>query len=66
MDVWVTRQPYKCCSLQPLEKATMSDLDLYLELLYEDIPAKIKGTGLILQLARVPDNLIELITNGKG
>ena len=43
----------------------MTDLETYLELLYEDIPAKIRGTGLILQLARVPDNLVELITNGK-
>ena len=32
----------------------------YLELLYEDIPEKVQGTGMILQLARNPDNLLEL------
>lgn len=35
-----------------------------MELLYEDLPEKIRGTGLILQLARNPDNLEELAVNG--
>jgi len=34
------------------------------ELLYEDLPEKIRGTALILQLSRNPDNLEELATNG--
>ena len=42
----------------------MSELDSYLEYLYEDMQAKIRGTGLILQLARLPDNLCYLIENG--
>ena len=43
----------------------MSDLDSYLEYLYEDMQGKIRGTGLILQLARTPDNLCFLMENGK-
>lgn len=31
--------------------------------MYEEIPGKIKGSALILQLARVPDNLLELTKN---
>ena len=42
----------------------MTELDSYLELLYDDLQAKIRGTGLILQLARNPDNLNELSSNG--
>lgn len=38
-------------------------MDNYMELLYEDIASKIKGTALILQLARKPDNLEELVQN---
>jgi hypothetical protein len=45
------------------EKANLAELDNYMELLYEDIPSRVKGTGLILQLARVPDNLQELAMN---
>lgn len=33
-------------------------------MLYEDVPEKIKGTALVLQLARNPDNLEELLQNG--
>lgn len=42
----------------------MSELDSYLENLYDDIQAKIRGTGLILQLARIPDNLAYLVESG--
>ena len=42
----------------------MAELDSYLECLYEELPAKVRGTGLILQLARTPDNLLELANNG--
>ena len=47
------------------ERAVISNIDSYIELLYEEIPDKIKGSSLILQLARIPDNLQELTKNGK-
>ncbi|XP_024944929.1 kinesin-associated protein 3 isoform X2 [Cephus cinctus] len=45
------------------ERAIISNIDSYIELMYEEIPGKIKGSSLILQLARVPDNLLELTKN---
>ncbi|XP_008217642.1 kinesin-associated protein 3 isoform X1 [Nasonia vitripennis] len=45
------------------ERAVISSIDSYMELLYDEIPDKIKGSTLILQLARVPDNLQELTKN---
>jgi len=48
------------------EVANINDLDDYLELLYEDVPEKLRGTALILQLSRNPDNLEELFQNGKN
>lgn len=39
-------------------------MDEYVELLYEGIQEKIRGSALILQLARNPDNLDELQHNG--
>ena len=47
------------------EVANINDIDDYLELLYEDVPEKVRGTALVLQLARNPDNLEELFQNGK-
>ena len=44
----------------------MVDLDVYVEGLYEDLHAKTKSTGLILQLARLPENLIELANNSEA
>ncbi|CAG9566979.1 unnamed protein product [Danaus chrysippus] len=52
--------------MSPLESnpvAVLNHIDEYVELLYDDIPEKIKGSSLILQLARNPDNLIELARN---
>ncbi|KAF4799805.1 Kinesin-associated protein 3 [Turdus rufiventris] len=46
------------------EVANINDMDEYIELLYEDIPDKVRGSALILQLARNPDNLEELLING--
>ncbi|CAK9802123.1 Kinesin-associated protein 3 [Anthophora quadrimaculata] len=46
-----------------VERAVISNVDNYIELLYEEIPGKIKGSSLILQLARIPDNLHELTKN---
>lgn len=48
------------------ERAVISSIDSYMELLYDEIPDKIKGSSLILQLARVPDNLQELTKNGNN
>ncbi|XP_067452223.1 kinesin-associated protein 3a [Thunnus thynnus] len=45
------------------EEANISNIDEYVELLYEDIQEKIRGATLIFQLARNPDNLEELIQN---
>lgn len=47
------------------EVANINDLDEYLELLYEDIPEKVRGSALVLQLARNPDNLEDLFHNGE-
>uniref|UniRef100_A0A8C4D9W3 Kinesin-associated protein 3 n=1 Tax=Dicentrarchus labrax TaxID=13489 RepID=A0A8C4D9W3_DICLA len=46
------------------EEASITRVDEYVELLYEGIPEKIRGSSLILQLARNPDNLEELLHNG--
>lgn len=48
-----------------LEKACIRNIDDYIELLYEDLPERVRGSGLILQLARNPDNLDELEKNGE-
>ncbi|XP_053185293.1 kinesin-associated protein 3-like isoform X2 [Scomber japonicus] len=45
------------------EEASITRVDEYIELLYEGIPEKIRGAALILQLARNPDNLEELLHN---
>ena len=45
------------------EKADINDLESYIDLLYDDMKTKVKGTSLILQLARNPDNLAELVEN---
>ncbi|KOC61782.1 Kinesin-associated protein 3 [Habropoda laboriosa] len=45
------------------ERAVISNVDSYIELLYEEIPGKIKGSSLILRLTRIPDNLHELTKN---
>jgi hypothetical protein len=47
------------------ELANINNMDEYLELLYEDVPEKLRGTALILQLARNPDNLEELFQSGE-
>lgn len=46
------------------ETANINDLDDYAEMLYEDdMKTKMRGSALILQLARNPDNLEELFQN---
>ena len=47
------------------ETASLNDIDDYAEMLYEEnVAEKIKGSALILQLARNPDNLSEIIQKG--
>uniref|UniRef100_A0A8C8F8E9 Kinesin-associated protein 3 n=1 Tax=Oncorhynchus tshawytscha TaxID=74940 RepID=A0A8C8F8E9_ONCTS len=45
------------------EEANINCIDDYVELLYEDIPEKVRGATLILHLACNPDNLEELLQN---
>uniref|UniRef100_A0A671NMN8 Kinesin-associated protein 3b n=1 Tax=Sinocyclocheilus anshuiensis TaxID=1608454 RepID=A0A671NMN8_9TELE len=45
------------------EEANINKIDDYIELLYESIPEKIRGSTLILHLAHIPDNLEELLHN---
>ncbi|KAK7094850.1 hypothetical protein V1264_006343 [Littorina saxatilis] len=45
------------------DTANINDVDEYLDMLYEDLPDKVKGSALLLQLARNPDNLEELFQN---
>jgi hypothetical protein len=47
------------------EKATFSKLEEYVELLYEELPEKVRGAALIMQLSREHDNLDELSRSGK-
>lgn len=51
-------------SANEAEKASIRKIDEYVDLLYEDLPERIRGSALILQLARRPDNLEELQKNG--
>lgn len=48
-----------------VDKASIRNIDDYIELLYEELPERIRGSAYILQLARNPDNLEELEKNGK-
>ncbi|XP_076832649.1 kinesin-associated protein 3b [Brachyhypopomus gauderio] len=63
------KKPVKPRELTPFEgmeideEANINKIDSYVELLYEDIPEKIRGSTLILHLARNPDNLEELLHN---
>lgn len=45
------------------EHASMAKLDTYVELLYEELEGKIRGTSLILQLAKQNENLQDLSQN---
>ncbi|MEQ2254587.1 Kinesin-associated protein 3 [Ilyodon furcidens] len=52
-------RPYAGVELD--EEASISSIDEYVELLYEDLQEKIRGAMLIFQLARNKDNLEELM-----
>lgn len=45
------------------EVARVSELETYMELLYEKLSDKVRGTSLILQVAQNPDNLEEVVEN---
>lgn len=45
------------------DKASIRNIDEYIELLYEELPERIRGSAYILQLARQSDNLEELEKN---
>ena len=47
------------------EKATFAKLEEYVELLYEELPEKVRGAALIMQLSKEQDNLDELSRSGK-
>jgi hypothetical protein len=42
----------------------MHKIDTYIEGLYEDINEKIGSTKAILQLAKIPENMPDLVSNG--
>ena len=46
-----------------VNKVSINDLDLYTELLYEELEDKIKGALSILKLAGIPENLSSLAKN---
>ena len=46
---------------EPKEEAHFDEIDNYVTLLYEEIEDKERAAGLILQLARNPDHLEELL-----
>lgn len=46
------------------ETASLANVDNYIELLYEEIPEKVRASGLVLQLARDTGNLNVLRKNG--
>lgn len=46
-----------------VEEASIRNIDEYIDLLYEELPDRIRGSASILQLARNPDNLDELQKN---
>lgn len=49
----------------PTADVSINNIDEYVELLYEELGERIRGSAMILQMARNPDNLEELEKNGK-
>lgn len=48
---------------QGMPAALMSELESYVDMLYEEMEDKIKATAMILQLVRIPDNMEDLAQN---
>lgn len=72
MDKWSESSKEKDCgSDSPSPAPTLCNLaasfthiEAYLELLYEDLPDKTRGSALILELAKDPNNLEDLASSG--
>lgn len=45
---------------------SFNNIDEYVELLYEELTERVRGSAMILQIARNADNLEELEKNGKS
>lgn len=46
-------------------EVSINHIDEYVELLYEEMGERVRGSAMILQVARNPDNLEELEKNGR-
>lgn len=57
--------PPQTATTQVQDAYSIRNIEEYVELLYEDLNEKIRGSSLILKIARNPDNLEELEKNGK-
>lgn len=57
--------PPQAATAQVQGAYSIRNIEEYVELLYEDLNEQIRGSSLILQIARNPDNLEELEKNGK-
>lgn len=55
---------YHICGLQPDDKASLAKIDEYIEMLYDDMPQKVRGSGFILKVTCDKDNLEELSSSG--
>lgn len=55
---------YHICGLLPDDKASLAKIDEYIEMLYDDMPKKVRGSGLILKVTCDKDNLEELSSSG--
>lgn len=55
---------YHICGLMPEDKASLAKIDEYIEMLYDDMPKKVRGSGFILKVTSDKDNLEELSSSG--
>jgi len=55
---------YHICGLMPEDKASLAKIDEYIEMLYDDMPQKVRGSGFILKVTCDKDNLEELSSSG--
>lgn len=55
---------YHICGLMPDDKASLAKIDEYIEMLYDDMPQKVRGSGFILKVTSDKDNLEELSSSG--
>lgn len=55
---------YHICGLMPDDKASLAKIDEYIEMLYDDMPQKVRGSGFIFKVTCDKDNLEELSSSG--